>query len=65
MIRCLALAAGAGALMAPAPARPATRLSAEVSSVECVYSVDLALAAGLRNARARCPREALGPSKRC
>merc|ERR1719274_567985 len=33
--RCVVLAAGASALMAPvAPARPATQLSAEVSSVE-------------------------------
>ena len=39
--RCVVLAAGASALMAPvAPARPATQLSAEVSSVECDFSVD-------------------------
>ena len=38
--RCVVLAAGASALMAPvAPARPATQLSAEVSSVECDSSV--------------------------
>ena len=38
--RCVVLAAGASALMAPvAPARPATQLSAEVSSVECDISV--------------------------
>ena len=42
MIRVLALAAGASALMAPAPARPAaTQLSAEVSSVECVFTASM------------------------